>query len=55
MKIYKVLKDSPAMRAGTQYRAGETLRLDKNTRTKGLEKMGYIREATIEDMFDEKI
>lgn len=44
--IYKVLKDFPSMRAGTEYKKGETVRLEMNGRTKSLIEMGYIENVS---------
>lgn len=42
MGIYKVLKDFPSRNGVRQYKAGQNIHLDDNSRTKALMEMGYI-------------
>lgn len=51
MTLYKVLKDFPSMRGGTEYITGETVRLCENNRTAGLIQMGYIKLYHTDDNY----
>lgn len=44
MSAYKVIKDFPSRNGVTQYKAGQTIQLDENSRTKALVEMGYIEK-----------
>lgn len=48
MGIYKVLKDFPSRNGVEQYKLGETIHLDENSRTKALAEMGYIEKNNAE-------
>lgn len=53
MGIYKVLKDFPSRNGVKQYKTGESITLDNNSRTKALLEMGYIgdlRRGVIVDL-----
>ncbi len=45
MGVYKVLKDFPSRNGVTQYKAGQTIQLDENSRTKALVEMEYVRKV----------
>lgn len=48
MSAYKVTKDFPSRNGVTQYKVGQIIQLDDNSRTKALVKMGYIQKGLTE-------
>lgn len=46
MGIYKVLKDFPSRNGVRQYKVGQNIQLDDNSRTKALVGMGYIKNES---------
>lgn len=49
MTLYKVLKDFPSRNGVTQYKVGQSVCLDPNSRTKALVEMGYVEEYSPDD------